>query len=84
MLFCCRKYVGKIQFSLSDIVAPDSLIGHHKTQHGLTRLSSVVYQDILRRLYRLIIYLYILVRTLTLIRPYWCWLGSLLVPYKML
>jgi hypothetical protein len=59
-----------MQFSLSDIVTPDSLIGYHKTQQGLTRLSSVVYQDLLRRVYQLIIHLYILVRTYCLVRPY--------------
>ena len=33
--------VGKMQFSLSDIAAPDSLVGHHKTQQDPIRLSIV-------------------------------------------
>ena len=45
------------------------------------RLSIVVYQDLLRRVYQLIIYLYILVRTYCL---YWCWHGKLSVTFKML
>ena len=49
--------VGKMQFSLSDIATPDSLVGYHKTQRDPIRLSSVVYQDLLRRVYQIIIYL---------------------------
>ena len=52
-----QSHVGKMQFSLSDIATPDSLVGYHKTQQDPIRLSSVVYQDLLRRVYQIIIYL---------------------------
>jgi hypothetical protein len=56
----CHLYVGKIQFTLSDIVTPDGIIGHHKVGRSLIRFGSIPYQDLFRLVYQLITHICLL------------------------
>ena len=76
--------VGKIQFNLSDIATPDSLIGHHKILQSPTRFGGEAYQDLFRQVYQLIIYVQILISTYRLLRLHQCWHWRLSVACKVL